>query len=268
MAKTLGIAFGGSGAQGLAGIAYIKALEALEIKPDIVSGTGVGAAVAAMYAAGMTSQNMIDFLNEIDFPGTKRPVNPLKVKDAKYGLLDGLGIEEYFQMIMPVKVFDRLYFPLRIVAADWATGSQVLFEYGDVGQAVRAAMSIPGIFMPREIGGELLIDGSCVNPVPFDVIRKDCDVLAAIDPNVNEGDAPSIVYGVMTGAFNAAKKALAEEKKKACNVELYESILVDEINPFDFALFNEIIESSEERAGLFAVKLQDMLESKHDKEAK
>jgi NTE family protein len=207
----------------------------------------------------MTSQNMIDFLQEIDFPGAKRPINALKVKDSKYGILDSLGLEEYYQMIVPIKVFDRLYFPLKIVAANWTTGQQVIFDSGDVGPAVRSAMSIPGVFMPREVNDDMIIDGSCVNPVPFDVIRGDCDILAAIDPQVNEVDAMQVVFNVMSGAFNAAKKALVIEKQKTCKVDLFESLVVEEINMYDFALFNEIIESSEERAGLFAMSLQDML---------
>jgi len=260
MSKTLGIAFGGSGAQGIANIAYIKALEALEIKPDIVSGTGVGAVVAAMYAAGMSSQDMINFMQEINFPGSKRPININKIKDAKYGILDSLGLEEYYQMIVPVKVFDRLYFPLKIVAVNWASGQQVLFDSGDVGPAVRSAMSIPGVFMPREVGGELLMDGSCINPVPFDVIRDDCDVLAAIDPQVNEDEgALTSVYSVVSGAFNAAKKALALQKQKACKVDCFETFVVEEFSMYDFAYYHEIIESAEEKAGLFAMKIQDLL---------
>jgi len=260
MSKKLGIAFGGSGAQGIASIAYIKALEALEIKPSIVSGTGVGAVVAAMYAAGMSSQDMIDYLQEINFPGSKRPININKIKDAKYGILDSLGLEEYYQMIVPIKVFDRLYFPLKIVAANWTTGQQVVFDSGDVGPAVRSAVSIPGVFMPHELDGDMLMDGSCVNPVPFDVIRDDCDVLVAIDPQVNEeeGFAP-YVYSVVSGAFNAAKKALTIEKQKACKVDHFESFVVDEISMYDFAFYHEIIESTEEKAGLFALKVQDLI---------
>lgn len=259
MSKKLGIAFGGSGAQGIASIAYIKALEALEIKPDIVSGAGVGAVVAAMYAAGMSSEDMIDFMREINFPGSKRPININRIKDAKYGILDSLGLEEYYQMIVPVKVFDRLYFPLKIIAANWVTGQQVVFDSGDVGPAVRSAVSIPGVFMPHEIDGEMLMDGSCVNPVPFDVIRKDCDVLAAIDPQVNEEGSSPFVYGVFSGAFNAAKKALAIEKQKSCKVDVFESFVVEEISMYDFAFYIEIIESAEEKAGLFALKVQDMI---------
>jgi NTE family protein len=113
--------------------------------------------------------------------------------------------------------------------------------------------------MPREVNDDMIIDGSCVNPVPFDVIRGDCDILAAIDPQVNEVHAMQVVFNVMSGAFNAAKKALVIEKQKTCKVDLFESLVVEEINMYDFALFNEIIESSEERAGLFAMSLQDML---------
>lgn len=259
MSKKLGIAFGGSGAQGIASIAYIKALEALEIKPDIVSGAGVGAVVAAMYAAGMSSEDMIDFMREINFPGSKRPININRIKDAKYGILDSLGLEEYYQMIVPVKVFDRLYFPLKIIAANWVTGQQVVFDSGDVGPAVRSAVSIPGVFMPHEIDGEMLMDGSCVNPVPFDVIRKDCDVLVAIDPQVNEEGSSPFVYSVVSGAFNAAKKALAIEKQKSCKVDVFESFVVEEMSMYDFAFYIEIIESAEEKAGLFALKVQDMI---------
>ncbi len=261
MPKTLGIAFGGSGAQAIAGIAYIKALENLEIKPDVVSGTGIGAVVAAMYAAGMVSEDMIGFLREIVFPGSKRPINAAKVKDLKGGILDGLGLEEYYKMAVPIKVFDRLYFPLKIVAANTATGEEVLFTQGDVGPAVRSAAAVPGIFSPHEVAGEFYMDGSCVNPVPFDVIRDECDILAAIDPDITEeAQADSAqVFSVLMNAFRICKKALLYEKQRVCTVDLYEHIVLDGFTIFDFAHFEAIIESAEEQAGVFALGLQDLL---------
>ena len=261
MAKKLGIAFGGSGAQGIANIAYIKALEALEIKPDIVSGAGIGAAVAAMYAAGMTSQNMVDFMQEVNFPGAKKPININKVKDAKFGILDGLGLEEYYRMVVPVKVFDRLYFPLKIVAAEYASGEQRVFGDGDVGSAVRSAVAIPGVFSPHEKGESVRMDGSCVNPVPFDVIRDDCDVLAAIDPQIEESPevfSPFVFPAIMTAAA-ASKKALVIEKQRTCAVDIYERLVLEEINMFDFALYSDIIAAAEESAGAFAARLKEML---------
>ena len=263
MTKTLGIAFGGSGAEGIACIAYVKAIEELGIKPDVVSGTGVGAVIAAMYAAGMTSQDMIDFLKEIDFPGTKRPININKVKDAKYGILDGMGLEEYFQMIVPIKVFDRLYFPLKIVAANYATGGEVVFTEGDVGRAVRCGVAIPGIFSPHEAEGVTYIDGTCLNPVPFDVIRDDCDVLVCIDPHVeqpvDENGPVSYVFPALMSAYGASKRALTREKQKACAVELYENVNVEDITAYDFARYEEIIESTEEKAETFKTALKALL---------
>jgi NTE family protein len=261
MAKRLGIAFGGGGAQGIANIAYVKALEAMEIKPDIVAGTGIGAVVAAMYAAGMTSQNMIDFMQEVNFPGAKKPISVNKVKDAKYGILDGLGLEEYYKMVVPIKVFDRLYFPLKIVAVNYSTGEQVLFDSGDVGPAVRAAVAIPGIFSPHEVNGSILMDGSCINPVPFDVIREDCDVLAALDPQINESpEAYSpFVFPALMNASAASKRALAVEKQRSCEVEAFERVVLEDINMFDFALFEDIVAAAEESAGAFAMRLKEML---------
>lgn len=260
MAKTLGIAFGGSGAQGIANIAYIRALEELDIKPDIVSGTGVGAVVAAMYAAGMGSGSMIDFMRDFEFPGSRRPVNAARIKDARLGILDGLGLEEYYKMVVPVKVFDRLYFPLKVVAANSLTGEEVLFFEGDVGPAVRSAAAVPGVLSPHKVADAHYMDGSCVNPVPFDVIRDDCDVLAAIDPLPAEETEPSTqVYSVLTAAYEAAKKAMSLEKQRACPVDIYERVTLDEFSMYDFAHFEGIIESVREQAGVFSLALQDML---------
>lgn len=258
---TLGIAFGGSGAQGIANIAYIKALESLGIKPDVVSGTGIGAVVASMYAAGMDSESMIKFMREVDFPGAKRPVNAAKVKDAKIGILDGLGLEEYYQMIVPVKVFDRLYFQLKIVAANAATLEEVLFTQGDVGRAVRCAAAVPGVFLPHKVEDDYYFDGSCINPVPFDIIRDDCDVLAAIYPQIKGGTdtVNTQVFFALSNAYDAAKKALAEEKQKACHVDKYESLMLEGFSMYDFAMFEEIIEFAEEQAGIFALDLQNKL---------
>jgi NTE family protein len=261
MAKKLGIAFGGSGAQGIANIAYVKALETAEIRPDIVAGTGIGAVVASMYAAGMTSQHMIDFLQEINFPGAKKPISLSKVKDSKYGILDGLGLEEHYRMVVPVKVFDRLYFPLKVVAANYLTGEQVMFDTGDVGPAVRSAVAIPGVFSPYEMSDAVLMDGSCINPVPFDIIREDCDVLVAIDPQINESPETysPFVFPALMAASAASKKALALEKERACRVDVYERMVLEDINMLDFALHADIIAAAEESASAFVERLKELL---------
>ena len=261
MAKKLGVAFGGSGAEGIACIGYVKAFEELDIKPDIISGTGVGGVIAAMYAAGMTSQDMIGFLQEIEFPGAKRPINGHKIKGQKYGILDGLGLEEYFQMVIPIKVFDRLYFPLKILAANYETGDEVVFSDGDVGRAVKAGVAVPGIFSPYEADGVTYLDGSCVDPIPFDVIRDDCDILVAIDPCIHQNaDAGDLyVFNAFVGAYAAAKKALDAEKRKSFNIDLYERIVIKDISIYDFARYQYILDAVEENKEKFVIKLKEQL---------
>ncbi|MBT3320051.1 MAG: hypothetical protein HN948_05845 [Clostridia bacterium] len=269
MSKTLGVAFGGSGAEGIAGIAYVRALEQMGIEPNIVSGTGVGSVIAAMYAAGMSSEDMIKFLDDVNFPGAKRPINENKVKDAKYGILDDMGLEEYFQIVVPVKVFDRLYFPLKIVAADYVDGSEVVFTDGSVGTAVRAGVSIPGVFSPHETEETFYIDGSCVNPVPFDTIRNDCDVLVCIDPQIVHGsdedeqdeeiELSLNVFPAFKGAYDAAKRALIAEKMKSCDIEVYEKVPVNIINMYDFVQYSEILDSLEDRVEEFKTKITEAM---------
>lgn len=261
--KTIGIAFGGSGAEGIACVAYIKALEEAGIKPDIVSGTGIGGVAAAMYASGMSSGDIMDFLNDIDFPGAKRPINLSKVKDARLGILDDMGLEEFFKMIVPIKVFDRLYFPLRIVAANYETGEEVVFAEGDVGRAVRAGVSVPGIFSPYEKEGVIYMDGSCVNPVPFDVIRGECEVLAAIEPCADQKlEVKDMYIGVFEAMMNAcdnSKKSLSREKQRGCSIELYDYSVIEGVSSFDFIKYEQIISGSYENAVKFVTSLRDML---------
>ncbi len=268
MSKTLGIAFGGSGAEGIAGIAYVRALEELGIEPAIVSGTGIGGAIAAMYAAGMKSKDMIAFMDDVNFPGAKRPINESKIKDAKFGILDDMGLEDYFKIVVPVKVFDRLYFQLKIVAADYVDGSEVVFTEGDMGTAVRASVSVPGIFSPHETQETFYLDGTCVNPVPFDIIRKDCDILVAIDPVIERASAHDEeghvelslnVFPSFKGAYDAAKRTILAEKMKSCKVDIYEKIGVNILNTYDFVQHSLILETVREQADAFKDKITKAL---------
>lgn len=263
MAKTLGIAFGGSGAEGVACLAYVKALEEAEIKPDIVSGTGIGGVVAAMLASGMTYQDMMDFTGEIEFPGMKRAINISKIKDAKIGILDDMGLEEYFKMVVPIKVFDRLYFPLKIVAADYQSGEELILTEGDVGRAVRAGVSVPGIFSPYQKDGVTYLDGSSINPVPFDIIRDDCEVLVAIEPDTKEEEGENVkdlsVFPAIMGSYINAKRALSREKQKNCKVDIYEHVVLEGVTTFDFAVYEDIISSVSENAEKFIEELKGLL---------
>jgi len=122
-------------------------------------------------------------------------------------------------------------------------------------------VAIPGVFSPHEVDGAVLMDGSCINPVPFDIIREDCDVLAAIDPQINESPETysPFVFPALMAASAASKKALALEKERSCKVDVYERVVLEDISMLDFALHADIIEAAEESANSFAERLKELL---------
>ena len=63
--------------------------------------------------------------------------------------------------------FDRLMVPFFCVAADMNARKQVVFRNGDLGEAIRASMSIPFVFKPLKKKDMLLYDGGVFNNFPW-----------------------------------------------------------------------------------------------------
>jgi NTE family protein len=98
------------------------------------------------------------------------------------GLLSGNRIEEILNKIaLKDKNFDDLNIPFAAVATDIKTGAKVILNQGSVVKAVRASISIPGIFTPTKYQDYYLVDGGVVDPVPVDVLQKmGADVIIAV----------------------------------------------------------------------------------------
>jgi NTE family protein len=164
----LGIALGSGGARGLAHIAYLEALDRLRVRPVCISGSSMGALVGALYAGGMNADAMRKLALGVSLIDIPRLVDFAGPRDA--GIIKGRKIEEWLGRTLPVKRFEDLEIPLKIVATDFWRGEQVVFDTGDLVPAIRASISIPGVFEPYELGGRLLVDGGVVNPVPVDLL--------------------------------------------------------------------------------------------------
>ncbi|HET9793828.1 MAG TPA: patatin-like phospholipase family protein [Thermoanaerobaculia bacterium] len=206
----IGIAFAGGGARGGAHVGVLKVLEELHIPVDYVAGTSIGSIVAALYATGMSPDEMEKVLSTTDWddalqddePRRERPFRA-KQDDAIYLVKAELGFKKR-KLVLPgglvagqklgyllrrftlpaseVTDFDRLPIPFRAVATDIVTGDPVVLGKGDVARAVRASMAIPGFFSPVELDGRLLVDGGSSDNLPIDVVRRmGADVIIAID---------------------------------------------------------------------------------------
>jgi len=176
----IGLALGSGSARGWAHIGVIKALTEAGIHVDYVAGTSVGAVVGAVYASGRID-SFKDVVLQLDW---KKIAFFLDVVFPKSGLIDGNRIAEFIRSHVGEKNIEDLSLPFCAVSTDLATGNEVVFQDGDIIEAVRASISVPGVFTPVRKSGAILVDGGLVNPVPVSVVRKmGADLVIAVDLN-------------------------------------------------------------------------------------
>jgi NTE family protein len=165
---TVGIAFGSGGARGWAHIGVIDALEEAGVPIDCVAGTSMGSLVGAALAAGRVREL---HKTALDLDWKQVMYYFLEFGFPRSGLIDGERIVATIRQQIAATTIDTLPVPYRAVAADLRTGDEVVIDSGDVIAAVRASISIPGMFTPVAREGRLLVDGGTVNPVPVSVLR-------------------------------------------------------------------------------------------------
>lgn len=206
----VGLVLGGGGARGIAHIAVLRKLEEMHVPVDCIAGTSMGALVGALYASGMSVDDIEklvvslewnrlfnDSLDRRDRSFRRKTDDTLVVASPGIGvsstgivvtggLLAGERILLLFEkMVEPVSTiehFDDLPIPYRAVAADINTGEAVVIGEGDLALAMRASMSIPGVFPPVRIGDHVVVDGGVARNIPIDVARKlGADIVIAVD---------------------------------------------------------------------------------------
>ncbi|MBM3199663.1 patatin-like phospholipase family protein [Candidatus Woesearchaeota archaeon] len=171
----IGLAIGGGAAYGLSAIGVLRVLEEYKIPIDIISGTSIGAVIGALYASGMRSFSLEDEVLSTQWRELLDFILPEK------GLVSGKKVEEHIRELINNKTFEELDIPLLITAVDIVEGKEVVFYKGDVATAVRASISIPGVFTPVEMDDLILVDGGVLDPIPTGILKKRCNTLIALD---------------------------------------------------------------------------------------
>src|SRR5258708_3193248 len=158
----IGVALGGGFARGIAHLGVLRVLQEENIPVDFLTGTSSGALLAISFASGHT------------IPEIERQAQATRFKDFGNWKLSWLGLasnqklEHYPRKFLGVSTFEDLKIPLAIAATDLATGEAVYFSHGQLGPALRASCAYPGMFVPVEIEGRMLVDGFLAAPVPVD----------------------------------------------------------------------------------------------------
>jgi NTE family protein len=176
----VGVALGGGGARGIAHIGVLRVLEREGMPIDCIAGTSIGGIVAAAYASGLTPDQLEDEARNVT-----NAWHMLRFADPgplKHGLLRGRRLQNFFDDRLGRKNFADLEIPLALVSVDLNAREEAVITDGPLSLAVRATISVPGLFMPVEVHGKRLVDGGLLNNVPVSAARKlGADVVIAVD---------------------------------------------------------------------------------------
>lgn len=180
MAARVGLALGSGGARGWAHIGAIRALQEANIPVECVAGTSIGAFVGALYAANALDE-LEDFALDLDW---RMVVSLLDVVFPTRGLLDGEKVYDLLEDNLLDLCIENSTIPFCCVATDLEQGREVRLTEGCMVDAVRASISIPGVFTPVKLNDRFLVDGGLVNPVPVNAVRDmGADLAIAINLN-------------------------------------------------------------------------------------
>jgi NTE family protein len=221
----IGLVLSGGGARGLAHVGVLKVLEQLQIPVDVITGTSMGAIVGGLYASGMRADELERELRTVRWSeifnnrvarrhlSQRRKEEDFEVSPLlELGWRDGevlapsaavssRGLESllrrYTLPVRGVQRFDALPIPFRAVATDMESGATVVLDQGDLALALRSSMSVPGVFAPTEVGGQVLGDGGLVNNLPIDVARAlGADIVIAVNIGTPPGGRETLSSAV------------------------------------------------------------------------
>lgn len=162
----IGVALGGGFARGIAHIGVLRVLEEHQIPIDCIAGTSVGALIAAGFATGVPLKKMEHRAATTQFRDFG------KWRLSRMGFASNERLERYLYQVSTFTRFEEAKIPLAIAATDLGTGEAVYFTEGEIGPALRASCAYPGMFLPVEHQGRVLVDGFLAAPVPVDAVKR------------------------------------------------------------------------------------------------
>lgn len=183
MALKIGIALSGGGVRGFAHLGVLKALEEKGIKADILAGVSAGAIIGSFIATGKNPAEIMDLINKSDFFDFAK----LALPDRGIFTLDNMT--KNLKELLGAKSFEELKLPFFVGAANIEKAKMEYFSQGELIKIIQASSSIPVLFSPVEIEGELYVDGGLFENLPVNPLVNKCDKIIAVNlmpVNLNE----------------------------------------------------------------------------------
>jgi len=211
---SIGLALGGGAVLGASHIGTLRALEEHDLQPDYISGTSIGALIAALYAFGLDPDEMEEIAVNLKW------LDISSISLSKMGLLSNDKLRNVIDRHIGTKKIEEADLPLAVVTTDLSSGEKVVLREGDLATAVMASTCIPGIFIPVEYDGLLLVDGGLVENVPVSAVAElGAERIIAVDINTYRlYNKPDDIIEVVTNAFDIAMENLT--RSRSDNVDL------------------------------------------------
>jgi NTE family protein len=239
MNPNIGISLAGGGARGAAHIGVLRALEESGISPGAVAGTSAGSIVGALYAYGHSPSMIWNIVDETSI---------LSIMRLRFGggLIDLSKISDTFAGIFDDDSFDGFLRKFWVCATNLHKGQWEMLNSGSLFKAIQASCSIPLVFKPVEINGELYCDGGLLNNMPIEPLQYTCDKIIGV--NIMPANPVKQLDGMMDIAERTMMLSIAANtrpRKEACDV-LIEIDGIDEFPAHDIrimeALYNHAYE--------------------------
>jgi NTE family protein len=246
----IGLALGSGGARGLTQLGILKVLNENNIHIDFIAGASAGSVIGAYYAL---HENVTGFEKAIK-KLSKRDLLKIAYANSTRKGITGEKAMEFLMGIIGDKDFSDTKIPLKIIATDMESGKEVWFDKGKLSKAIRASISLPGIFYPAKIDGKFYLDGGVINPTPVDVVKAmGADIVIAIDHTMSGSvkiKDPSI-YSTLMRAFEiirtqTAKLKMGEIDKNVILIRIENKKIGDSYNFYNKKFINKGVKIAKE----------------------
>ncbi|MBS4211962.1 MULTISPECIES: patatin-like phospholipase family protein [Neobacillus] len=251
----IGLALGSGGARGFAHLGVIKVLKDAGIPIDLIAGSSMGALVACFYGAGID----LDLLYKYSTAFRRKYFLDFTV--PKMGFITGKKVKEFIRIFTHGKNIEDLSIPLGIVATDLLTGEKVVFKEGPVAEAVRASISIPGIFVPEKYKGRILVDGGVADRVPISVVQEmGADIVIAVDVSrVKRNAEITSIYDVIMQSIDIMQTEIINFHETSANVMIRPP--VEGYSSRAFTNIEEIIKIGEDEAKKYLEQIKKEIDN-------
>lgn len=231
----VGLALGGGAVLGAAHIGVLRALDEMHIDVSYVAGTSIGAVIAALFAFGKSWQEIQEIARDV------RWLEISGMQLSRYGLLSNEKIGSLIEKHIGDVNFVDSRIPLAIVATDIGRGCKVVLRSGSVARAVRASACIPGVYVPIEHDGSLLVDGGICENVPVASLRDmGADYTIGVDLNASHSfKKPDNLLELLVNTVSLSM--ITADKMQSAGADLLIAPDLSRFNIYDTAQIDELI---------------------------